>query len=76
MVASDLSISRHGRQRMEERGVTMADIASALSRPTGHPSPGDRGNLVVDGYASGRRLLRVILTADEATVVTVMWRER
>jgi hypothetical protein len=29
----------------------------------------------VDGYASEGRLLRTILTADKATVVTVMWRE-
>jgi hypothetical protein len=60
---------------MEQRGVTMVDIKSALSRPIGHPSPGDGGNLVVDGYASEGRVLRVILTADEGTVVTVMWRE-
>ncbi len=76
MAARNLSISRHGLRRMDERGVTMADIVSALGRPMGHPSPGDGGNLVVDGYASEGRLLRVILTADEETVVTVMWRER
>jgi hypothetical protein len=53
----------------------MADIASALGRPMGHPSPGDGGDLVVDGYTSQGRGLRLILAADEATVVTVMWRE-
>ncbi len=75
MAARIPSISRHGRQRMEQRGVTLADIASALGRPIGRLSPGDGGNLVLDGYASEGRVLRVILTADQGTVVTVMWRE-
>ena len=75
MAANVPSISRHGRQRMEQRGVTLADIASALVRPIGRALPGDGGNLILDGYASEGRVLRVILTADQGTVVTVMWRE-
>jgi hypothetical protein len=64
--------STHATRRMEEREITEADIESALRRSTGPPAPGDNGCIVVFGYASGQRILKVVLTADQRTVVSVM----
>jgi len=66
--------SGHARKRMAQRQVTEADVESALKRTTGPPVPGDSGNVVVFGYASGQRILKVVLTADRQTVVSVMLR--
>jgi len=64
--------SDHARRRMAERHITEEDVESALNRRTGLPAPGDNGRLVVFGYASGQRILKVVLTADEQVVVSVM----
>ena len=64
--------STHARRRMVQRQITEADVENALKRKTGRPSPGDNGNLVVFGYASGQRILKVVLSADGQTVVSVM----
>jgi hypothetical protein len=66
-------ISPHARKRMMQRQITEADIRSALRRRYGQPRPGDNGRIVVLGYASGRRILRVVLTADSEEIVSVMW---
>jgi Domain of unknown function (DUF4258) len=64
--------SDHARQRMTERNITEEDVESALRRRTGPLAPGDNGRVVVFGYAPGQRILKVVLTADEQTVVSVM----
>lgn len=64
--------STHARQRMTERGITEADVEAALRRRIGQPQPGDNGRVVVIGYGSGQRILKVVLTADEQVVVSVM----
>lgn len=66
------SYSTHARQRMAERGISEADVESALRHRTGPPRPGDNGRIVVIGYASGQRTLKVVLSADEQVVVSVM----
>jgi hypothetical protein len=65
--------SDHARDRMAERDITGDDVRLALNRQRGTPSVGDNGNTVVYGYASKGRILKVVLTPDRETIVTVMW---
>jgi hypothetical protein len=58
---------------MADRAVTQDDIDSALSRPSGDPAPGRNGNIQVQGYASGGRILKIVLTPDRETIVTLAW---
>jgi hypothetical protein len=67
-----LEYSDHARARMAERHITEADVESALSHSSGRPVAGDNGRLVVFGYAPGQRILKVVLSADGQTVVSVM----
>ena len=64
--------SPHARKRMEERKITEDEVLSALRRRTGPPRPGDNGRLVVFGYGRGSRILKIVLTADEQVIVSVM----
>jgi hypothetical protein len=57
---------------MAQRQISEDQVESALRRRTGPPQPGDNGNLVVFGYGSGSRILKVVITPDQTTVVTVM----
>jgi hypothetical protein len=56
------------------RGVTVADIETALARPAVPVGPGKVGTIVIDGHCRGG-ILRVIITTDRRMVVSVMWRE-
>jgi hypothetical protein len=67
-----ISYSTHARKRMAERGITEADVESAMRRRIGLPLPGDNGRVIVIGYGPGQRILKVVLTADEQVVVSVM----
>ena len=58
---------------MAARQVTEGDVQSALNRRHGQPRPGDNGNIVVLGYASLGRILKVVLSPDQQDIVTVMW---
>jgi Domain of unknown function (DUF4258) len=62
----------HARKRMNERKITEEEVLAALKRRTGPPRPGDNGRIVVFGYGSGSRILKVVLTADEQEIVSVM----
>jgi len=66
------SFSKHARMRMTERQITEDEVIRALNRPTRPPEPGDNGNIVVFGYGTGSRILKVVLTADAQVVVSVM----
>jgi hypothetical protein len=71
-----LVITSHGRQRVEEREITLTEVESALRNCLRHEA-GDHGNVVHVGVA-GRRTLRVVTApADlgERTilVITAMW---
>jgi hypothetical protein len=57
---------------MTERNITEAEVEAALSHRSGRPAPGDNGHLVVFGYAPGQRILKIVLSADEQVVVSVM----
>ena len=65
-------LSRHAKDRMAT-GITDADIQSALNRRSGEPRVGNNGNIVVFGYATGGRILKVVLTPDQETIVTLAW---
>ena len=58
---------------MTARQVTDEDVQSALKRRSGQPRPGDNGNIVILGYASRGRILKVVLSPDQQDIVTVMW---
>jgi hypothetical protein len=58
---------------MAQRQVTEADVQSALKRRSGQPRPGDNGSIVVLGYASRGRILKMVLSPDGKEIVSVMW---
>jgi hypothetical protein len=66
-------ISRHAQDRMVERGITPEDVASALNRRCGQPQAGNNGKIVVLGYASRGRILKVVLTPDQEEITTLAW---
>jgi Domain of unknown function (DUF4258) len=66
-------LSKHAEDRMAQRGITEADVSSALNRRSGKPRAGNNGNIVVLGYASGGRILKVVLTPDQEEIVTAAW---
>ena len=55
-----------------ERDITEDEVINALNRPTGPPQAGDKGRIVVLGYGSGSRILKIVLTLDRQTIVSVM----
>jgi hypothetical protein len=63
--------SGHARDRMAQRNITDADVEAALSHRSGTPQAGDNGNVIVFGYAPGQRILKVVLSPDQQTVVSV-----
>ncbi len=67
------TLTRHARQRMAERRISEHDITSALRRPSSPPRAADSGKTWVFGYATGGRILKVLLTADGSKVVTAAW---
>ena len=62
----------HARKRMKERKITEDEVLAALKRRSGDPRPGDNGRIVVFGYGHGSRILKIVLTADEQEIVSVM----
>lgn len=68
------SYSQHA-QRMAQRDITEADVESALKRRSGDPQPGNNGTIVQLGYAVEGRILKLVLTSDKQTVISVMWRD-
>ncbi|MFJ6900095.1 DUF4258 domain-containing protein [Streptomyces hokutonensis] len=69
----DLELSSHAERRMATRGISRADIESALSRVI-RTTPGQPGSVWVHGYASGGRVLKVCVSAtDHRKVITAAW---
>lgn len=71
-----LTITNHARERLEERGITLAGVESALKNCLRHEA-GDHGNVVHVGPA-GRGTLRVVTAPTDPDrrailVVTAMW---
>lgn len=63
----------HARDQMAARGITDADVRSALNRRSGQPRVGSNGKIVVLGYASRGRILKVVLTPDQEEIITLAW---
>jgi hypothetical protein len=58
---------------MAARRITEADVRSALNRRSGQPRVGSNGKIVVLGYASRGRILKVVLTPDQEEIITLAW---
>lgn len=58
---------------MAARRITDADVRSALNRRYGQPRVGSNGKIVVLGYASRGRILKVVLTPDQEEIITLAW---
>jgi hypothetical protein len=63
----------HARDRMAERNISEADVESALRRRSGEARVGRNGKVVVFGYATAGRILKLVLTSDQKEVVTLAW---
>jgi Domain of unknown function (DUF4258) len=67
------TLSQHARDQMKRRKITEEDVRLALSRRVGHPDVGTNGNLKVFGYAKHGRILKLVLTPDQKTIITLAW---
>jgi hypothetical protein len=75
-VAPDgLDYSDHARERMEERGITEADVETALKRRIGQPGPGESGTIWIRGHAAGGRTLKVCQRPADGKIVTLAWQD-
>lgn len=69
-------LTHHAKMRFKRRGITEEDIRSALRRRIPPPRTADPGKVKVLGYASGGRILQVVLPIDESVIVTAYWLEK
>lgn len=58
---------------MAARKITCADVRSALNRRSGQPRVGSNGKIVVFGFASRGRILKLVLTPDQEEIITLAW---
>jgi hypothetical protein len=49
------------------------DIRRALNRRSGEPRVGNNGAIVVLGYATRGRILKIVLTPDQEEIITLAW---
>ncbi len=67
--------SKHALDRMRQRGITTQDVEWALRREIDRRA-GEPGTIWIHGVASGGRVLKVcVLANDNDHVVTAAWRE-
>jgi hypothetical protein len=66
-------LTDHARDQMARRHITEADVRSALNRRRGPPRVGSNGKIVILGYASRGRILKVVLTPDQEEIITLAW---
>jgi hypothetical protein len=66
-------LTNHAQDQMAKRRITEADIRSALNRPHGRPRVGSNGAVVILGYARRGRILKVVLTPDQESIITLAW---
>lgn len=58
---------------MAARSITEDDVRSALNRRLGRPRVGNNGKIVVLGYATRGRILKIVLTPDQEEIITLAW---
>jgi hypothetical protein len=66
-------LSKHAEDQMAARSITEGDVRSALNRRSGQPRVGNNGKIVVLGYATRGRILKIVLTPDQEEIVTLAW---
>ncbi|MGH3227307.1 MAG: DUF4258 domain-containing protein [Streptosporangiaceae bacterium] len=66
-------LSKHAEERMADRDISEEDIRRALSRRSGDARVGNNGTIVVLGYATRGRILKIVLTPDQEEIVTLAW---
>jgi hypothetical protein len=66
-------LSKHAEERMADRDISEEDIRRALNRRSGEPRVGNNGTIVVLGYATRGRILKVVLTPDQEEIITLAW---
>src|ERR1700685_1144678 len=66
-------LSNHAKERMADRDISEEDIRRALDRRAGAPRVGNNGTIVVLGYATGGRILKIVLAPDQEEIVTLAW---
>ena len=70
-----LVFTRHAKKRMDERGVTAAEVETVLRRPIGQ-RPGNGGNIIVQGQVTLGRAIEVVVSGtDRESVISVWVRE-
>lgn len=65
--------TQHARDQMKAREITDEDVRLALSRRSGQPTIGNNGKIKVFGYAKRGRILKLVLTPDLETIITLAW---
>ena len=69
----NLNYTNHAGLQMEKRGVTKADVETAIKRET-RRTPGIPGSIWIWGFSAGGRVLKVCVdVADPDKVITVAW---
>ena len=58
---------------MADRDISEEDIRRALNRRSGEPRVGNNGTIVVLGYATRGRILKIVLTPDQKEIITLAW---
>ncbi len=66
-------LSQHALNQMEARGVSQEDVRLALNRRSGVPVVANNGKIQVFGYATGGRILKLVLTPDQSEIITLAW---
>lgn len=66
------TFTRHARERLAQRGITEEQVLAAL-RHERRRDAGQPGTLWIYGLIQGGETLKVCVTADMSTVITVAW---
>jgi hypothetical protein len=66
-------LSKHAEERMADRDISEEDVRRALNRRSGEPRVGNNGMIVVLGYATRGRILKIVLTPDQEEIITLAW---
>ena len=67
-----MEFSNHARRRMRLRKIETSEALEALAaREQTGPSDENPNRIIVFGFTDGGRRLKIVLTADEQTVISV-----
>ena len=67
-------MTRHCRERLEQRGISADYLEYAMAHTVGNPQPGEIGSIWVYGRTPGGRILKVcVATNDHQRIITAVW---